>query len=147
MKKGVVIWFLILTGACLIPISAQEIEVSATEVLAHAALAVRDAEYEHSLVFAKSLDETDYWNDQRIFEQQMLERNPALYRSYLQGKKKSYLKHREACGAQCGHGDYYYRQASFYLQYDSGDQGSFLTLKQSENAAGWEVSYADVKHR
>ena len=142
MKKGVVIWFLILTWACFIPVSAQEFEGSTTEGLAFAALAVRDAEHEHRLVFEKSVDEADYWNDQRIFEQQMLERNPAHYRSYLNGKKKSYLKHREICGSKCGHGDYYYRQASFYMQYDSGEKGSFLTLIQSENADGWEVSYA-----
>jgi len=113
---------------------------------AYAALAARDAEYEHELVFLNSVDEADYWNDQRVFEQKLLERNPAFYRRYLQGKKKSYSKHRESCDSQCAHGDYYFRQASFYLQYNSGEDGVFLTLIQSGNAGGWKVSFADSKN-
>jgi hypothetical protein len=148
LKTGAVIWFLILSGACFIPVSAQEPGGGGVEVMACVNLAIRDAEHEHKLVFAKSVDEADYWNDQRAFEQQMLERNPAHYRSYLQGKKKSYLKHKDTCGSGCSHGDYYHRQASFYLQYDSGEKGPFLTLIQSENTKGWEVSYAIGKqHR
>ena len=109
-------------------------------------LASRDAEYEHSLVFTTSVDEADYWNDQRAFEQKLLERNPANYRSYLQGKKKSYLRHGETCSSQCGHGDYYYRQASFYMQHNSGGEGMLLTLIKSESTGVWKLSYADRKH-
>ena len=147
LKKGASIWFLILAGVSLAPIWAQGPSGNSTHKEPYAALASRDAEYEHRLVFSTSVDEADYWNDQRVFEQQLLERSPGNYRSYLQGKKNSYLKHRETCGVQCGHGDYYHRQASFYMQYDSGDNGVILTLIQSRNAGGWEVSYADWKHR
>ena len=137
-----------LAGACLFPVSAQELAGSTTQDSAYEDLALRDAEHEHALVFSKTGDEADYWNDQRIFEQQILKRNPAHYRSYLQGKRKSYLKHGETCSSGCKHGDYYYRQASFYLQYDSGDQSSFLTLVQSEKAGVGEVSFAVGKqHR
>lgn len=146
MKKGAIIGFLILAGACLIQVSAQELPRSTAEVSAYVSLAMRDAEHEHELMFTSTGDEADYWNDQRSFEQKLLEHNPALYRGYLQGKKISYLDHGKTCGSACGHGDFYYRQASLYLQYDSGDKGSILTLIQSHRAGVWEVSYASGKH-
>ena len=147
LKKGASIWFLILAGVSLTPLCAQEPSGNRLHKEPFEALASRDAEYEHRLEFTNSVDEADYWNDQRVFEQKLLDRSPGNYMSYLQGKKNSYLQHREACGSQCGHGDYYHRQASFYLQYDSGDNGVLLTLIQSGNAGGWKVSYADWKHR
>lgn len=113
---------------------------------AYTALAGRDAAYEHSLVFTKPVDEADFWNDQRDFEQGLLEHNPEFYRNYLQGKKDSYLRHREICDLHCSHGDYYYRQASFYLQHDSGNDGALLTLIRSKQTGVWEVSYADGNH-
>ncbi|MEJ2584537.1 MAG: hypothetical protein P8Z38_05665 [Robiginitalea sp.] len=146
MKNVAFIWFLFLSGVSHAPLFAQAPSGSTASIEAYAALASRDAEYEHGIVFSKSGDEADYWNDQRVFEQKLLERNPLSYRSYLQGKKMAYLKHGEICDTRCGHGDYYYRQASFYLQYNTGDDGVFLTLIQSENAGGWEVTYAGVKH-
>ena len=147
MKKGAFIWSLFLAGISLAPLWAQEPSGGAKHVEAYAALASRDAEYEHSLVFSTLVDEADYWNDQRVFEQKLLEHGPATYMTYLRGKKKSYLKHGQTCDSQCGHGDYYYRQASFYMQYDSGDDGVFLILVQSEKAGEWQLSYAGGKHR
>jgi len=146
LKKGASIGLLLLAGVSLAPLWAQELSGTKTQIEAYVALAIRDADYEHGLVFSKPVDETDFWNDQRVFEQKLLERNPAYYMSYLQGKKKSYSKHRETCDPKCGHGDYYDRQASFYLQYDTSDDGVFLTLIKSENEGGWEVSFADGKH-
>lgn len=147
MKKGALIGSLVLAGVFLAPLWAQVPSSAAAQTGAYAALATRDAEYEHQLVFSNSVDEADYWNDQRVFEQKLLEQNPAFYRRYLQSKKKSYSKHRENCGSQCIHGDYYYRQASFYLQYDSGNGEVLLTLIQSENAEGWKVSLADSRQQ
>jgi hypothetical protein len=146
LKKGAFIWSLLLAGIFQAPLWAQETPGDTPHTNAYAALAIRDAEYEHNLVFSNSVDEVDYWNDQRVFEQKLLERNPSFYMRYLQGKKNSYSKHRESCDSGCAHGDYYYRQASFYLQYDSGDDSGFLTLIQSESAGGWKVSFADMKH-
>lgn len=110
---------------------------------AYTALAGRDAAYEHRLAFAKPVDEADFWNDQRVFEQGLLEYNPEYYRRYLQGKRAAYLSHRETCDSRCSHGDYYYRQASFYLQHDSGDTGALLTLIRSKQTGVWEVTFAD----
>jgi hypothetical protein len=135
-----------LAGIFHAPLWAQEPGAGTAHKEAFTTLAIRDADYEHNLVFTNSVDEADYWNDQRVFEQKLLERNPSFYMRYLQGKKNSYSKHRESCDSRCAHGDYYYRQASFYLQYNSGDDGVFLTLTQSKNAEGWKVSYADMKH-
>jgi hypothetical protein len=148
LKKGVSIWLLFLAGVSLAPLWAQEPSGSKTYINAEAyqALAMRDAEYEHRLVFTSSVDEADFWDDQRVFEQKLLERKPANYMSYLQAKKESYLKHGETCNSVCGHGDYYYRQASFYMQYDSGSKGVLLTLIKSESTGVWELSYADGNH-
>ena len=147
MKKVAFIWTLFLAGVFLAPLWAQKPSEGATHFEAYATLASRDAEYEHGLVFLTSADEVDYWNDQRVFEQKLLERSPAFYMNYLQGKKQAYLKHRETCDTKCSHGDYYYRQASFYMQYDSGDDGVFLTLIQSGKAGEWQLSYAGGNHR
>jgi hypothetical protein len=146
LKKGAFIWSLVLAGIFQAPLWAQEPQVVPSQANTYAALAIRDAEYEHNLVFSNSVDEADYWHDQRVFEQKLLKRSPSFYMRYLQGKKNSYSEHRESCDSHCAHGDYYYRQASFYLQYDSGDEGGFLTLIQSENAGEWKVSVVDMKH-
>ena len=147
MKRGTYIWILLLLAAAsAAPLGAQEAAVPASGEQFFLDRAFRDAAYEHKLRFSRTADEIDFWNDQRTFEQRLYQSNPALYRAYLKGKRISYRKHQESCRGTCGHGDYYLRQASFYLQYDSGDAGDFLTLTQLEGDRGWEVSYAPAKH-
>ena len=102
-----------------------------------------DADIEHRLSFSQPADEVDYWNDQRAFEQQLFEQYPDHYRTYLAGKKLAYQRHQKSCNTSCSHGDYYYRQASFYLQYEHGDQQAILTFYKAEATEGWEVSYRD----
>jgi hypothetical protein len=104
---------------------------------------MRDAAIEHRLRFAQPADEVDYWNDQRAFEQRLYEQYPDHYRLYLAGKKLAYQRHQQACNTSCSHGDYYYRQASFYMQYDPGDQEAILTFYKAAATDGWEVSYRD----
>ncbi len=141
MKKGTFIWTLLLAGVSLVPLFSQEAAADTARMEAYTAMAGRDAAHEHSLVFTKAADEADFWNDQRVFEQGLLEHNPEFYRTYLQGKKVAYLSHRESCDSRCNHGDYYFRQASFYLQHDSGKNGALLTLIKSNQTGVWEVSY------
>lgn len=107
--------------------------------------ATRDAEYEHQLHFKNQSDEIDFWTDQRRFEQALSQKDMGNYKAYRKGKKLAYLKHTVVCKTTCGHGDYYLRQASLYLQYDSGDVHSYLTFSELERGRGWEVSYLPVQ--
>jgi hypothetical protein len=148
LKRGTYIWItLLLAAAAVAPLSAQEVAGPPSGEQFFVDRAFRDATYEHELRFSRTADEIDFWNDQRAFEQRLFQANPLQYRAYLQGKRLSYREHQDSCKGTCGHGDYYLRQASFYLQYDSGDEGDFLTLTQLEGDRGWEVSYAPANHK
>jgi hypothetical protein len=107
--------------------------------------AARDAEYEHQVQFKNQSDEIDFWTDQRRFEQALSQKDIRSFKAYRKGKKLAYQKHTEGCNAACGHGDYYARQASMYLQYDSGDAHSYLTFSELERGRGWEVSYMPIQ--
>ena len=103
--------------------------------------AMQDAVYEHDLHFKNQSDEIDFWTDQRRFEQALSQKNLRDYRAYRQGKKLAYLQHTEVCKITCGHGDFYLRQASMYLQFDEGTTHSYVTFSELERGRGWEVSY------
>lgn len=103
--------------------------------------AAKDAEYEHGLQFKTQSDEIDFWTDQRRFEHALSKKNLQSYKAYRQGKKLAYLKHTEVCKVTCGHGDFYLRQASLYLQFDAGTSHSYVTFSELERGRGWEVSY------
>lgn len=147
VRKTAIIWFLCLASAPLSGVAGQDFHADAREVGAFTDRAMRDAAYEHGLRFSNAVDEADYWNDQRDFEQQLFEQYPTQYLGYLLGKKRAYQKHRETCDSGCGHGDFYYRQASFYLQYDPKDEGAFLTLTRGEDTTGWQVASIPRKNR
>ena len=105
-----------------------------------------DAAYEHQLHFVNPSDEADFWNDQRRFEQDLSRKNLGHYQAYRKGKKMAYLEHTEVCRSADGHGDYYLRQASMYMQYDAGDQHPYMTFSELKRGRGWEVSYLPGKN-
>jgi hypothetical protein len=114
--------------------------------LFYIAQAGRDASYEHQLHFAHQSDEIDFWNDQRRFEQELSQSDLQHYLAYRSGKKMAYLKHTEVCQTECGHGDYYLRQASLYLQFDAGDQRPYMTFSEVKRGRGWEISYLPTQN-
>ena len=138
---------ILLLNATLMPVIAQENSgVTGLERLSksewfYMEQAAKDAEYEHGLQFKNQSDEIDFWTDQRRFEQALSRQNLENYRAYRQGKKLAYLKHTEVCKATDGHGDFYLRQASLYLQFDAGTAHSYVTFSELERGRGWEVSY------
>lgn len=76
-----------------------------------------DGLYEQEMRFAGDQDELDYWKDQRTFEYTLLREEPEGYRSYLKAKHSVYAAHSALCGPDCKHGDYYWLQASYYVQF------------------------------
>ena len=141
MRKRNFIWINCLIIAITYSSMAQEVTRLTPEEHRYFERALEDASYEQELRFSSQADELDFWNDQRAFEQALFKRHPEFYQAYLYGKHLAYQEHREDCSAQCGHGDYFQRQASFYSQYNTRDEGVFLTLTQMKDARGWEVSY------
>ncbi|MDM9630180.1 hypothetical protein [Robiginitalea aurantiaca] len=109
--------------------------------------ASRDAEYEHQLRFSHQTDEIDFWNDQRRFEQELSQTNLRQYQAYRKAKKIAYLKHTEVCKGACGHGDYYLRQASLYLQFDADDSHPYMTFSEVKRGRGWQVSYLPTQNK
>lgn len=141
------ILLMLLLHVALIPVVAQENSgVSDVKHFSQIALfymdqAERDALYEHGVQFKNQSDEIDFWTDQRRFEQALAQKDIRDYKAYRHGKKLAYLKHTEVCKATCGHGDFYLRQASLYLQYDETMGHSYITFSELERGRGWEVSY------
>ena len=138
---------MLLLNATLMPVLAQEnsglsdLERLSKSEWFYMEQATRDAEYEHGLQFKNQSDEIDFWTDQRRFEHALSQKNLQNFRAYRQGKKLAYLKHTEVCKATDGHGDFYLRQASLYLQFDAGTAHSYVTFSELERGRGWEVSY------
>lgn len=147
MQRSRIICTFLLVTATLFGVSGQDDRGLSTGEQFYQDRAFTDAKYEHQLQFARTADEIDFWNDQRTFEQQLFQKHPARYRTYLKAKRISYMKHQGVCKGSCGHGDYYLRQASFYLQYNATEESDFLTLIQLKGDRGWEVSYSAGSHR
>ena len=80
-----------------------------------------DGLFEIGLVFASEKDEWDYWKDQRVYEREIYRQDPLYYTTYILAKRKVYAGHRPICGERCHHGDYFYIQSSFYLQFAEED--------------------------
>ncbi|WP_445383312.1 hypothetical protein [Robiginitalea sp. IMCC43444] len=76
-----------------------------------------DALYEQQITFGGETEELDFWRDQRSYESELYAKRPAAYKIYLLAKGKAYSAHQLQCNAACEHGDYYYLQASYYLQF------------------------------
>ena len=147
MNSKILIVPMLLLNATFTPVLAQEnnglsdLERLTKSELFYMEQATRDAGYEHGLQFKNQSDEIDFWTDQRRFEHALSQKNLQNYRAYRQGKKRAYLEHTEVCKSTDGHGDFYLRQASLYLQYDAGTAHSFVTFSELERGRGWDVSY------
>lgn len=81
----------------------------------YAELAHADAMYEHTLPKMAIEDEIDFWTDQKTFERHLAENDPQAYQIYLNSKGSAYRAHQKICGTHCGHGEQYFRTASFYM--------------------------------
>lgn len=101
----------------------------------------KDARIEHNQRFVSLADETDFWDDQRAYEQDLFTANLQAYQIYLRGKRAAYLRHQADCSQECVHGDYYNRQAAFYLQFNPKSENGFMTLTQLQGHRGWELTY------
>jgi len=76
-----------------------------------------DGVYEQEVRFTSDRDELDYWKDQRAYEYALLREAHEGYQSYLKAKQEVYVAHRALCNPSCSHGDYYWLQASYYIQF------------------------------
>ncbi len=114
----------LLLGCCVCPMmgTAQEGQLSETRLAFFENQAIADAHYEHHVHWQSEEDELDYWTDQRNYEKTLQQYQTHGYQVYIYSKRQAYRKHQAACDAECGHGDYYQLQASFYFQH--GDTGS-----------------------
>ena len=101
-----------------------------------AAQARADGLFEQQLIFNTVQDEEDYWADQRAYERELYKRDAKSYASYILSKRKVYAAHEPLCGDRCLHGDYYYMQLAFYLQFGEEDATVLSSLRQGQNAAG-----------
>jgi len=79
------------------------------------ALGIRDAQHEISNINRNIEDESDFWEDQKVFEKLLMARNLAHYQSYLNGKAEVYRQHKIHCGERCDHSEQFARQIAFYI--------------------------------
>lgn len=116
------------------PISlAQELDTIVYDLQFYERLAQRDAAYERELRFSNEKDEQDYWDDQKNFEQLLLQKNPKAYQVYISNKGPSYIEHIQQCQKECTHGDLYRREVSSFLLEASRDSlyGRSLSVTNS----------------
>ena len=83
----------------------------------YARMGLVDGLYEQEVRFDSEKDELDFWKDQRAFEYTLLRKEPEGYQNYLKAKHDVYAAHGALCGPDCKHGDYYWLQASYYVQF------------------------------
>lgn len=89
--------------------------------------ALEDAVFEQLQVFEFEKDESDFWQDQRAYERQLYQVNPSAFGEYVIAKRNAYRAHQPLCDQSCGHGDYYYLQLAYYMQFGDSE-GAFLAL-------------------
>ena len=153
MKQKFFILILLALSTALLPVRAQDSDMlrdTASDLERarfYARQAKLDASYEHQLQFTHPQDEIDFWNDQRRFEQELSKSNLIQYHVYRAAKKQAYLEHTQVCRVSCGHGDYYVRQASLYLQFDAEDTHPYMTFSEVKRGRGWQISYLPIQNK
>ena len=90
-----------------------------------------DAVFEQLQVFEFEQDEWDFWQDQRAYERQLSLANTLAFGEYMIAKRDAYRVHQTLCDQNCGHGDYYYLQASYYLQFGDEDAAYLAVIDGS----------------
>ncbi len=106
--------FLILCICLPCSLSAQEEIGGAPMASFYRSMAIEDSLMEQSLTFALEEDETDFWKDQRNFENSLKQENYTAYKTYIFYKRRAYLEHNKNCDISNEHGKGYNKQASFY---------------------------------
>lgn len=132
--KALIFVFILFPGL----VSLAQGDAVTNDLLFYERLAQRDAAYEQSVQFSNEQDERDYWNDQKNFEQLLLQKNPKAYQVYISNKGPSYVDHIQQCEKQCTHGDFYKREVAFFLLKTSQDsiQGLSLSNAVRKNSPG-----------
>jgi hypothetical protein len=87
----------------------------------------KDAKIEQSLQLSLTEDEIDYWKDQRNFEKGLKKLSYKGYQAYIKVKWIAYSEHEVLCNTECGHGEFYQAQASFYSKYGTKDNSLQLS--------------------
>lgn len=95
-----------------------------------------DARYEQEVRLNGEQEELDFWLDQRAFERLLYRENIEAYKVYILAKRDAYAGHQAHCSARCGHGDYYFLHASFYLQLGSDSEGKSWVFGSEESGVG-----------
>ncbi|MBC2838503.1 hypothetical protein [Robiginitalea sp. SC105] len=95
-----------------------------------------DALYEQRMHVQGTAEELDFWKDQRAFERQLYAQNLPAYKTYIQAKRDYYASHQMLCSAECGHGDYYFLQASYYVQMGSDSEGNSWMFGSPKSGGG-----------
>lgn len=93
-----------------------------------------DGVFEIGLEFSSEKDEWDYWKDQRKYERELYRKSPGYYAAYILAKREVYAAHRHLCGDECQHGDYFYIQSAFYLQFGEEDAALLTVMEKNQNA-------------
>lgn len=94
-------------------------------------LAFKDADYEQSLVLNNEKDELDFWEDQKRYEQDLMNSDKAAYRSYMKAKKDAYHEHFQKCSSNCNHTKQNLKRAEEYL---SSSQEGYMTNETVANS-------------
>lgn len=95
-----------------------------------------DARYEQEVRLNGEQEELDFWLDQRAFERLLYRENTEAYKVYIRAKRDAYAGHQAHCNDTCGHGDYYFRHASYYLQLGSDSEGKSWVFGSEETGVG-----------
>ena len=95
-----------------------------------------DARYEQSVRLGSEREEIDFWTDQRAFERALYRSDPGAYKTYVRAKGQAYAMHQGTCTAACRHGDFYFRQASYYSQMATDSEGNLWIFSAPETGGG-----------
>ena len=126
-ESRIAFYFCLMAGICS---WAQSASVGNDPDEFYSVQAKSDGIYEQKLVFQSESDEWDYWKDQRNYERQLYLKNKISHAAYIRAKREVYATHKALCREQCEHGNYYFIQEAYYLQYSGGDPGD-LTFQDS----------------
>ncbi len=101
-----------------------------------ASQAQSDGLFEQQVTFTSEKDEWDFWKDQRAYERQLYKKDVSFYVAYILSKRNVYAAHQPICGDRCQHGDYFYIQSAFYLQFAEEDAALLSAISQNKTARG-----------
>ena len=129
-----ILFFALILG---IPVTRAQASVSGVKTVDFFIIqAWTDARYEQTVRLGSEREEIDFWTDQRAFERELYRREPGAYSAYVRAKGQAYARHQANCGTACGHGDFYFRQASFYAQSATDSEGNLWIFSTPESGGG-----------